>query len=181
MEEEEGEEEEGSAKDAAATPQEGSRNLSSTMRTLGRDGGGGSGRQQVMGVHTSASVSVSMGVVAAAVRADPSGGETLRFTISAADLAAVFGSNTTRPASPASGGRPAHIVMEQVHGSWETPGAEEADHDGAANAYPSGEHDRNDRNATIVRRVSVGEDLRYEEQLGPRALRFLRIRLAPSS
>jgi hypothetical protein len=176
--EEEGEEEEGSAKDAAATPQEGSRNLSSRIHTLGRDGGGGSGRQQVMGVHTSASVGVSMGVVAAAVRADPSGSETLRFTISAADLAAVFGSNTTRPAS---GGRPAHIVMEQVHGSWETPGAEEADHGGAANAYPSGEHDRNDRNATIVRRVSVGEDLRYEEQLGPRALRFLRIRLAPSS
>jgi hypothetical protein len=175
---EEEEEEEGSAKDAAATPQEGSRNLSSTMRTLGRDGGGGSGRQQVMGVHTSVSVGVSMGVVAAAVRADPSGGETLRFTISAADLAAVFGSNTTRPAS---GGKPAHIVMEQVHGSWETPGAEEAGHDGAANAYPSGEHDRNDRNATIVRRVSVGEDLRYEEQLGPRAIRFLRIRLAPSS
>jgi hypothetical protein len=51
-------------------------------------------------------VSSSLGVVAAAVRADPAGVENLHFVITAEDLAEVFPADS-------------ELVLEVVHGSWE--------------------------------------------------------------
>ena len=62
--------------------------------------------------------------------------------------------------------------MERVHGRWEDEPAGRLPPQGSQSSVPN-------KNVTIVKRIAAGSDLRYTERLGPRALRFFRVRRQP--